>query len=200
MIPVALIQREQFIFDASGVWLNDKEVVLFFGNKKGKSTIVSRLHDNGYNIFTDYGCRLSIDNNKVTAYPSYPILDLWEDAFDAQKTFKKKQIIAPNIHRYQINISNSFINKKAVVKHIYALKRSPNTQTFSTPISSSELMMRLGHSFILNTLANNNLDKKKLFNFLTKATLNTKKSILFKQDNNITDLINLITKELKTHE
>lgn len=133
-LAAILLQRNKLPFHASGVILPNRKVALFAGDcGVGKSTIVTKLRELGYPLFTDDTLLLSNQDQNVYATASYPLLKLWENTFKEQNTFKRKRVLGKNIEKYGFHFHDKFEDEPLEVEAIFFLNKDDK------PIQISEL-------------------------------------------------------------
>ncbi len=90
-LAVLFFQNDRIPFHVSSIISRKRKVWLFAWQKgAGKSTLLSKMLEKGYRFFSDDVCVVSYENNKLMAYPTVPIIKLWENSINNQSIFKKE--------------------------------------------------------------------------------------------------------------
>ena len=124
-LTAILLQRNLIPFHASGVKINEKQIILFPApSRTGKSTTALFLDKLGYPIFTDDTVVLEVIDGKCYATPSYPIIRLWENTIDKNEKINKQDAyqLRPGISKFGISISDRFTNEKMELAGVVFLK------------------------------------------------------------------------------
>lgn len=132
-----LFQRNILPISASGVKDRTGEIVLFAAPKlTGKSTLLFRLMQLGYEPFTDDSCRIAQfdkNSNDFFAFAAYPKLELWQETLpklgiESIDGFDK---LRPNINKYEYFFHQQFLPKKQKIKAIVVLSETKKTDKIS---------------------------------------------------------------------
>lgn len=84
-IAAILYQRGFIPIHASGVFINDKSVLLISAPSGfGKSTTAIKLAELGYKVFSDDTVIINIESTACQATASYPMIRQWQDTIDNQ--------------------------------------------------------------------------------------------------------------------
>jgi hypothetical protein len=110
-LAAALYQRNMIPFHASGIVGQNGKVWLFAApSRVGKSTTALMLHEKGYPLFTDDVVVFRFEEDRVLAFPSYPMLRIWKNTVAEQAVFAAEQIykIRPTVEKYGIMIHENY--------------------------------------------------------------------------------------------
>jgi hypothetical protein len=81
VLPRAVCHAGRTVLHASAVKLEDGRAVAFAGpTGRGKSTLATAFHREGFELITDDCLLLDERNDRVFAIPAYPSLRLWSDS------------------------------------------------------------------------------------------------------------------------
>lgn len=126
-LAAALLQRDLIPLHVSGVWVDARRVLLFAApSQTGKSTLVVKLQERGYPIFTDDTALLTVEQGRCYAEASYPMLRLWQDAIDQQTAYAEddKQRIFTGMDKYGFGFHNQFCTGQVEVAGLVFLEKS----------------------------------------------------------------------------
>lgn len=129
-LTIALYQRNILLLHVSGIKTTDNKVLLLAAPRgTGKSTTAVRLHSKGYAIFSDDTVRVVLEDGKLFAYPSYPMIRMWEDSFQNQDVFKEKDKVklVEGLNKSGFLFHETFISSKMEIGGIVFLEASGNT-------------------------------------------------------------------------
>lgn len=135
-LAAALLQRNLIPMHVSGVWVDTQRVLLFAApSQTGKSTLVVKLQERGYPIFTDDTALLTVDRGRCYAQASYPMLRLWQDSIEQQTTYteKDKQRIFSEKDKYGFGFHKQFCTRRVEVAGLVFLEKSGTAPTL-TPL------------------------------------------------------------------
>lgn len=147
-LAASLYQRNLIPFHASGVKINEKQVILFPApSRTGKSTTALFLDKLGYPIFSDDTVLLEVIDGKCYATPSYPIMRLWQNTIEQSEQFDVKDgyELRPGMSKFGISINDQFTYKKMEVAALVFL----NNQTDELKIESlktKDVFLHLGNN------------------------------------------------------
>ncbi|WP_337042551.1 hypothetical protein [Emticicia sp. 17c] len=134
-LAAALLQRNLIPFHVSGVFVAPQKVLLFSASSKvGKSTTALMLQQKGYQVFTDDTALLTVKENKVFAQASYPMLRVWQDAFQQQNIYaeSQKETLFNNRNKYGLSFHKDFVNTEAEVVGLAFLKQEGSEISIQT--------------------------------------------------------------------
>lgn len=117
-LAVVLYQRNLIPFHASGVKINERQIVLFPApSRTGKSTTALFLDKKGYPIFSDDTVLLEVKNGKCYATPSYPIMRLWQNSIKESEQYEIEDgyELRPGMNKFGISLVNNFSIEKMEV-------------------------------------------------------------------------------------
>lgn len=147
-LAAILYQRNLIPFHASGVKINEKQVILFPApSRTGKSTTALFLDKLGYPIFSDDTVLLEVIDGKCYATPSYPIMRLWQNTIEKSEQFDVKDgyELRPGMSKFGISINDQYTYKKMEVTALVFL----NNQTDELKIESlktKDVFLHLGNN------------------------------------------------------
>jgi hypothetical protein len=143
-LAIALFQRNLIPFHASGIKINQNQVVLFPADSGvGKSTTAVFLEKKGYGIFSDDTVLLEIKDNKCYATPSYPIMRLWENTLEVSKQDAKDLYqLRPGIDKYGVYLRNKFTYDKMEVAALVFLQKEGD-EIRVAPLHSKKIFLQL---------------------------------------------------------
>jgi hypothetical protein len=122
-------QRKLIPLHASGI-ISKNGVALIAGQSGiGKSTTVKALSQKGHKIFTDDVCVLKLQDKKILAIPSYPMMKLWENSFDLLQLGDKNEEhkLKFDMNKYGVFFHDQFISKWKPVIKIFNIEEADNT-------------------------------------------------------------------------
>lgn len=117
-LAAVLFQRNLIPFHASGVKINENQIVLFPApSRTGKSTTAIFLEKKGYPIFSDDTVLLEVIEGKCYATPSYPIMRLWENSIEASDQYETEDgyELRPGMNKFGISLGEKFSHQKMEV-------------------------------------------------------------------------------------
>jgi hypothetical protein len=119
-----LHQQGKIPLHASAIIVQDA-LVLFTGRSgAGKSTTACALMKEGYRLFSDDVCVLSLNKSSgaMEVFPSYPMMKLWENTIDELDTSMKKQYrVRPHLPKYGFFQHHGFMTGSLPVKQVFVL-------------------------------------------------------------------------------
>lgn len=128
-LAAVLYQRNLIPFHASGVKINEKQIVLFPApSRTGKSTTALFLDKSGYPIFTDDTVLLEVIDGKCFATPSYSIIRLWQNTIDENEAIQEadRYELRPGISKFGISIRERFSYDKMELAGLVFLDSNGN--------------------------------------------------------------------------
>jgi hypothetical protein len=146
-LAIALFQRNLIPFHASGIKINQNQVVLFLADSGvGKSTTAVFLEKKGYGIFSDDTVLLEVKDNKCYATPSYPIMRLWENTLEVSKQDAKDLYqLRPGIDKYGVYLRSKFTSDKMEVAALVFLQKEGD-EIRVDPLNSKKIFLQLIHN------------------------------------------------------
>lgn len=117
-LAAVLFQRNLIPFHASGVKINENQIVLFPApSRTGKSSTAIFLEKKGYPIFSDDTVLLEVIEGKCYATPSYPIMRLWENSIQASDQYETEDgyELRPGMNKFGISLGEKFSHQKMEV-------------------------------------------------------------------------------------
>lgn len=92
-LPIALTQRGEVLFKASGIIDADDNAWLFFAQARtGMTSTALFLMERGYRFFSDRIVSLRLDGTEVLASPFCPSMHIWGPVLDKQVMFKQEDL------------------------------------------------------------------------------------------------------------
>ncbi len=128
-LAAVLFQRNLIPFHASGVKINDHQVILFPApSRTGKSTTAVFLEKKGYPVFSDDTVLLEVKDGKCFAIPSYPIMRLWENSIKASEQYETTDgyELRPGMSKFGITLGDKFSHQKMEVAALVFLDSKTN--------------------------------------------------------------------------
>ena len=147
-LAAVLFQRNLIPLHVSGVWVDARRVLLFAApSQTGKSTLVVKLQERGYPIFTDDTALLTVDRGRCFAQASYPMVRLWQDSIGQQAVYadQEKQRIFGEVEKYGFSFHEQFCTKRVAVAGLVFLDKT-GTEPTLTPLSPVAALTNLSHN------------------------------------------------------
>ncbi len=146
-LAAILYQRNLIPFHVSGVFVEEDKVALFAApSQTGKSTLALKLQELGFKPFTDDTAILFIENGKVYAQASYPMMRLWQNSLDQQNLLTendKQQLYEEEEYdKFGFSFHNSFTTDAVEVTQILFLQKE-GTEIKEQSIKSIEAFKAL---------------------------------------------------------
>jgi hypothetical protein len=173
VMAAVLHQRNAVVLHASAFNYQDGVVLLCGPTNVGKSILLAKMQQKGYQIFTDSCCLVQYnDLGFCEVIPSYPMINLWGDSFDHLNLPKPadNNKLRPQLPKYGISYHQTFNTQPKPVKHIFILAKSQtNTQNTLAKLSPVEAFSNV-HNNIFHRLQIYPM-KKQTANFSTLSKL-----------------------------
>ncbi len=147
-LAAVLFQRNLIPFHASGVKINEHQIILFPApSRTGKSTTAVFLEKRGYPVFSDDTVILEVIDGKCFATPSYPIMRLWQNSIDASEQYETSDgyELRPGMSKFGIPLGGKFSHEKMEVAALVFL----NSQTDELKIQAlkaKDIFLHLGNN------------------------------------------------------
>ena len=152
-LTAVLYQRNLIPFHASGVKINEKQIILFSApSRTGKSTTALFLDKLGCPIFTDDTVVLEVIDGKCFATPSYPIVRLWENTIDQNEKINKEDTyqLRPGISKFGISISDRFTYEKMELAGLVFLNNDKDDNIKIDQLKTKEVFTLLKNNVFRN--------------------------------------------------
>ena len=147
-LAAVLFQRNLIPFHASGVKINETQIILFPApSRTGKSTTAVFLEKKGYPVFSDDTVLLEVKDGKCFATPSYPIMRLWETSIRASEQYEIADgyELRPGMSKFGITLGDKFSHQKLEVAGLVFLNSQTNNLTVE-PLKTKDVFLHLGNN------------------------------------------------------
>lgn len=147
-LAAVLFQRNLIPFHASGVKINDHQIILFPApSRTGKSTTAVFLEKKGYPVFSDDTVLLEVKDGKCFATPSYPIMRLWENSIKASEQYVTADgyELRPGMSKFGITLGDKFSHQKMEVAALVFL-HSQSDELKIEALKTKEVFLHLGNN------------------------------------------------------
>ncbi len=147
-LAAVLFQRNLIPFHASGVKINDHQVILFPApSRTGKSTTAVFLEKKGYPVFSDDTVLLEVKDGKCFATPSYPIMRLWENSIKASEQYDTKDgyELRPGMSKFGITLGDKFSHQKMEVAALVFLNNQSEELKIEA-LKTKDVFLHLGNN------------------------------------------------------
>ncbi|MFM6947697.1 MAG: hypothetical protein ACKOWQ_01665 [Aquirufa sp.] len=147
-LAAVLYQRNLIPFHASGVKINDKQIVLFPApSRTGKSTTAIFLEKKGYPIFSDDTVLLEVKDGKCYATPSYPIMRLWQNSIEESEQYETEDgyELRPGMNKFGISFGDKYSTDKMEVAALVFLNNRTEELKIES-LKSKNVFLYLGNN------------------------------------------------------
>jgi len=147
-LAAVLFQRNLIPFHASGVKINNNQIILFPApSRTGKSTTAIFLEKKGYPVFSDDTVLLEVKDGKCFATPSYPIMRLWENSIKVSEQYETEDgyELRPGMNKFGIPLGDKFSHHKMEVAALVFLDIKTNDLKIEA-LKTKEVFLHLGNN------------------------------------------------------